>query len=63
MEEKKNYKNNVFNNPVTVGIVGHISIDALPTLKEAVGSVKEFNLVFFKTSSGRLWIKEGDPDE
>ena len=63
MKEKKIQNGDIFNNPVTVGFVGHISIDALSKLKEAVGAVKEFDLVFFKTSSGRLWIKEGDPDE
>lgn len=45
---------------VTVGFVGHIPIEFLQELKETLGALHEFDLVFFKTSSGRLWIKEGD---
>jgi len=62
MEDKIRKENNGFNIPITVGIVGHIPVDFLPDFKKAVESIKEFDLVIFKTSSGRLWIKEGNND-
>ena len=58
MEEK--IRKNGFDTPLTVGFVGHIPINLLSTLKESIETIPEFDLVFFKTSSGRLWIKEGD---
>lgn len=59
MEDKIRQEKNGFDVTVTVGFVGHISIEHLQTLKESIESIPEFDLVFFKTSSGRLWIKEG----
>ena len=49
-----------FNVPITVGFVGHVPIEFLSDLKNAVESIPRFDLVFFKTPNGRLWIKEGD---
>ena len=60
MEDKIRQGKNGFNAPVTVGFVGHIPIELLQELKEAVESIPDFNVIFFKTSSGRLWIQEGD---
>lgn len=60
MNEEKIKKENNFNIPVTVGMVGHIPIQQTKELKEAVETIKDFDLVFFKISNGRLWIKEGD---
>ena len=57
MEDKT--KQDGFNVPITVGFVGHIPIEFLNDLKNAVESIHNFDLVFFKTSSGKLWIKEG----
>ena len=54
-------KDNVFYS-VTVGIVGHCTIDNLQELKRLLETIPGFDLVFFKTSSGRLWIKEGEDD-
>ena len=59
-DKKKQEKKNGFEAVVTVGIVGHCPIEKLPELKHAIEAVSDFDLVFFKTSSGRLWIKDGD---
>ena len=59
MEDKIRQEKNGFNAPVTVAFVGHIPIELLQTLKESIESISGFDVVFFKTSSGRLWIKEG----
>lgn len=48
------------NNKVVVGIVGHVSIDDLKDLKHLVENISFFKIIFFKTSSEKLWIKEGD---
>lgn len=58
-EDKIRQEKNGFNAPVTVGFVGHIPIEFLQDLKKVVESIPEFDVIFFKTSSGRLWIKEG----
>ena len=50
-------KENGFDMPVTIGFVGHIPLVQLQLLKKAIEGVPDFDLVFFKTSSGRLWIK------
>lgn len=63
MKEEKAKKENNFNIPITVGLVGHVPIQHVKELKDAVETIPEFDLVFFKTSNGRLWIKEGDQDE
>ena len=56
MEEKiKKDKYNV----LTIGIVGHCEIDRLASFKNIIENFAGFNVVFFKSSSGRLWIQEG----
>jgi hypothetical protein len=55
MKEKINF----FGTPITVGIVGHVPLEQLHLLQEAIESVPDFDMVFFKTSAEKLWIKEG----
>jgi len=47
------------NNPLVVGFVGHVSIDNLKKFKDMIENTSYFHMVFFKTSSEKLWIKEG----
>lgn len=49
--------------PVTVGVVGHIQIEDLAELKRTLEGVQGFKIVFFKTSSSKLWIQEGETRE
>lgn len=51
-------KNN--NNDIVIAFVGHAVIEDLADIKKAVESIPGFKTVFFKTSSDKLWIKEGD---
>lgn len=44
---------------IVVGFVGHIPIDDLASLKKQIETISNFKIIFFKTSSGKLWIKEG----
>jgi len=60
LEDKIRKGNNAFDTPVTIGIVGHCDIDNLARIKQILENLEGFDLVFFKTSSGKLWIKEGD---
>jgi len=48
------------NNTLVVAVVGHITIDELANLKEHIEKFPGFKIIFFKTSSEKLWIKEGD---
>lgn len=59
MTDKIRQEKNGLDVTLTVAFVGHIPIELLQTLKESIESIPEFDLVFFKTSSGRLWIQEG----
>jgi len=49
------------NDVLVVGIVGHVSIYNLKEFKELIESTPYFKTIFFKTSSEKLWIKEGSP--
>ena len=60
MKEKEREENNIFDAPVTVGLVGHCPIEKLPELKEFFQHLEGFDVIFFRTSSGRLWITEDD---
>jgi hypothetical protein len=51
-------KNN--NNDIVIAFVGHAVIEDLADIKKAVESISGFRVVFFKTSSDKLWIKEGE---
>jgi hypothetical protein len=57
MEEKTH-----FNSIVTIGFVGHCPIELLQSIKEQLNEISGFDVVFFKVSSGRLWIKEGEQE-
>lgn len=48
---------------VVVGIVGHADVDALPKIKTYFDQLGGFRLVFFKTSSEKLYIREGKENE
>ena len=45
--------------PVVVGIIGHTDIDLLPEIKKYFENLDGFRLVYFKTSSEKLYIWEG----
>jgi len=60
MKEEIRKGKNDFDVVITVGIIGHCPLEKLNELKQAVEQIDGFGMVFFKTSSGRLWIKEGD---
>jgi len=51
------------NDFLVVGIVGHIRINDLADFKLLIDKTPEFKLIFFKTSSEKLWIKEGGSNE
>jgi len=53
-------KNTDIPDKLVVGIVGHVSIDDIKELKDTIENISFFNLIFFKTSSEKLWIKEGE---
>ena len=48
---------------LVVGFVGHISINDLKDFKDHLESFQGFKAIFFKTSSEKLWIKEGGLNE
>jgi hypothetical protein len=54
MENKEN------DNVLVVGFVGHCSIEHIARIKKQVEQLSDFKIVFFKTSSDKLWIKEGE---
>lgn len=45
---------------LAVGIVGHVSIDDLEDFKTLIEHTPYIKIIFFKTSSEKLWIQEGD---
>jgi hypothetical protein len=46
---------------LSIGFIGHCSIDKISELKKFVESeIPGFHLVFFKASSSKLWLKEGE---
>ena len=52
-----------FNAPVVVGIIGHTDIEKLPEIKVFFENLNGFRLIYFKTSSEKLYIKEGDNEQ
>lgn len=60
MHESSKDKKNDFETVMTIGIVCHAPLENLNKLKEAVKSVEGLSLVFFKVSSGRIWLKDGE---
>ena len=45
---------------IVVGFVGHTTIESLVQIKNEIEHLPNFKIIFFKTSSDKLWIKEGD---
>jgi len=45
---------------LVVGFIGHTSIENLSLIKRNVEQIPGLKIVFFKASSDKLWIKEGD---
>ena len=43
---------------LVVGIIGHTNIETLSEIKSYFGKLDGFNLVYFKTSSEKLYIRE-----
>lgn len=50
-----------FNPKIVVGIIGHVDIENLTQIKDFFEKLEGFTLVYFKTSSEKLYIKEGTP--
>ncbi len=59
MERMRN-KQDKFSVIVTTGFVGHCPIENLQELKEILEKLAFLDIVYFKTTSGRLWLKEGE---
>lgn len=53
LEEKTN---------LIIGFIGHASVDQISEVKKFVedNNIPGFHLVFFKVSSQKLWLKEGE---
>jgi hypothetical protein len=49
-------------NTLTIGFVGHCRIDDLSQVKESIENLPGFKLVFFKTTSGRIWLTVSDSE-
>jgi len=49
---------NKINAPVVVGIIGHSDIDLLPEIKHTLENLNGFKIIYFKTSSEKLFILE-----
>jgi len=44
--------------PVVVGIIGHTDIDLLPEIKHILENLDGLRIIYFKTSSEKLYITE-----
>jgi hypothetical protein len=44
---------------VVVGFVGHTNVENLAEIKHLIENIDGLNLIFFKTSSKKLYIREG----
>lgn len=49
---------NKINAPVILGIVGHTDVDNLAKIKKILENIDGFKIIFFKTSSEKLFITE-----
>jgi hypothetical protein len=46
---------------LSIGFIGHCSVERISEVKRFVESeIPGFHLVFFKVSSSKLWLKEGE---
>ncbi len=48
------------NNVIVIGFVGHTTIESLVQIKREIESLPNLKIIFFKTSSSKLWLKEGE---
>ena len=60
LEDKKRKENSFLDPTITVGIVGHCKLEALTRIKQFFQEQKDFDVVYIKATSGKLWIKEGE---
>ena len=60
MEDKEKQGKKNVDVIVTIAAVGHIPLEHLPNFKHTIEAIPKFNLIILKTSSGKLWIKEGN---
>ena len=63
MEDKIRKERDIFDPPVTIGIVGHCRMGTLQEIKRFFQELEGFDTVYLKTTSGKLWIKEGDSND
>jgi len=47
---------NKINAPVVVGVIGHSNIDFLADIKHTLETLDGFKIIYFKTSSEKLYI-------
>lgn len=46
---------------LSIGFIGHCSVEKISEIKRFIESeIPGFHLVFFKVSSSKLWLKEGE---
>lgn len=57
MTEKKGL--NGFNPDISIGIVGYGPVQSLNEIQAFFSQLPDFHIVYIKTSSDKLWIKEG----
>jgi nitrate reductase NapAB chaperone NapD len=46
--------------PVVIGFIGHVHPQFLEIVKKQVEEIPDLKIVFYKESSGKLWIVSGD---
>jgi len=54
--------NNDNTNTVVLGFIGHCSLDDVSRIKKQIEATPGFRVIIFRTSSEKLWIKEGERD-
>lgn len=48
---------NKYHKMMTLGVIGRCNIDDLSQIKKQIEEIPGFRVVFFKTASGRLWVR------
>ncbi|MFX1453422.1 MAG: hypothetical protein ACFFCM_21485 [Promethearchaeota archaeon] len=46
--------------PVVIGAIGHVPPKFLKQVKKDIQKISHFKIIFFKESSGKLWIVSGE---
>ena len=52
--------NNHYDTPIVIGFIGHVHPIFLEEVKTKVETIPHLKIVFYKESSGKLWIVSGD---